>query len=85
MSIHCEGASGSTKACRNKRTGLQVMMRYLWSHLTPWLEKDVDIALERPDVEALRQDPYVGFHIRRGDKVVENGEANKVETKVMLK
>lgn len=42
------------------------------------------VALDRPDVEALRQQPYVGFHIRRGDKVAE-GEAKKVETKVKRK
>ena len=57
------------------------MARYLWQHLTPWLEEDVRAALSRPDVQALRQQPYVGFHIRRGDKVSE-GEAPKVETQV---
>lgn len=61
--------------------GMQVMARYLWEHLTPWLEEDVRVALERPDVQALRQKPYVGFHIRRGDKV-STGEADKMETKV---
>lgn len=63
------------------RCAMQVMARYLWQHLTPWLEEDVRAALNRPDVQALRQKPYVGFHIRRGDKVSE-GEARKVETQV---
>eukprot|EP00903_Cladosiphon_okamuranus_P021622 g19881.t1 len=62
---------------------LAVMARYLWGHLTPWLVEDVRAALERSDVQALRLEPYVGFHIRRGDKVAE-GEADKVETKEYL-
>lgn len=62
---------------------LGMMARFLWKHLTPWLEEDVRVALERPDVQALRQKPYIGFHIRRGDKVAE-GEAKKVATKEYL-
>lgn len=60
---------------------MQVMARHIWKHLTPWLEESVRAALDRPDVQALREQPYVGFHIRRGDKVAED-EAKQVETKV---
>lgn len=59
----------------------QVMARYFWKNLSPWLEEDVRKTLDRPDVEIFRSEPYVGFHIRRGDKVSE-GEAAKVETRV---
>lgn len=60
------------------------MARYFWSNLTPWLEEDIENALDLREVDVFRQNPYVGFHIRRGDKVAE-GEAEKVETKVRLK
>ncbi|CAM9656415.1 unnamed protein product [Scytosiphon promiscuus] len=58
---------------------LAVMARYFWNNLSPWLEEDVRKALDRPEVDIFRKQPYVGLHIRRGDKVAE-GEAAKVET-----
>lgn len=60
------------------------MVRYFWNNLTPWLEEDIENALDRPEVDVFREKPYVGFHVRRGDKVAE-GEAEKVETKVRKK
>lgn len=57
------------------------MSRLLWKNLTPWLQEDVRKALERPDLDVFRRKPFVGLHVRRGDKVAE-GEAQKVETKV---
>ncbi|CAN0067173.1 unnamed protein product [Pylaiella littoralis] len=60
-----------------------VMVRYFWNNLTPWLEEDIENALDRPEVDVFREKPYVGFHVRRGDKVAE-GEAEKVETKEYL-
>lgn len=60
---------------------MQVMARYFWNNLTPWLEEDIEKALDRPQVDVFRREPYVGLHIRRGDKVAE-GEAKKVDTKV---
>ncbi|CAB1121484.1 GT23 [Ectocarpus sp. CCAP 1310/34] len=61
----------------------QVMARLLWKNLTPWLQEDVRKALERPDLDVFRRKPFVGLHVRRGDKVGE-GEAQKVETKEYL-
>ncbi|CAM9552176.1 unnamed protein product [Ectocarpus sp. 4 AP-2014] len=62
---------------------LSVMARLLWKNLTPWLQEDVRKALERPDLDVFRRKPFVGLHVRRGDKVAE-GEAQKVETKEYL-
>ncbi|CAM9470553.1 unnamed protein product, partial [Hapterophycus canaliculatus] len=58
---------------------LAVMARHFWKNLSPHLEEDVRKTLDRPEVDIFLKQPYVGFHIRRGDKVAE-GEAAKVET-----
>ena len=55
------------------RGSLSVMIKYLWSHMTPWLRRDVDLLKNK-----FKKSPYLGMHIRRGDKLVI--EAKKVET-----
>ena len=52
---------------------LSVMAKYLWSHMTPWLRRDVDLVKNK-----FQKSPYLGMHIRRGDKLIH--EAKKVET-----
>ena len=57
----------------DRRGALSVMAKYLWSHMTPWLRRDVDLVKNK-----FQKSPYLGMHIRRGDKIVR--EAKKVET-----
>ncbi|CAM9692366.1 unnamed protein product [Scytosiphon promiscuus] len=53
---------------------LAVMAEYLWSNVTPWLQDDVDAVVNAPPTDAFRESPFLGLHIRRGDKVT-SGEA----------
>ena len=57
----------------DRRGALSVMAKYLWSHMTPWLRRDVDLVKNK-----FQKSPYLGMHIRRGDKLIH--EAKKVET-----
>lgn len=49
---------------------LSVMAKYLWSNITPWMIKDMNYIKEINSV--FEKEPFVAFHIRRGDKVISN-------------
>lgn len=57
------------------------MARYMWTNIEPTLQEHVRKEVDSPELEVFRQSPYVGLHIRRGDKIAE-GEMEMVETKV---
>ena len=59
--------------------GLQVVAKYLWSHMTPWLRKDVDFVTHIEDT--FQQSPFVALHIRRGDKITQH-EAQEIDVEV---
>lgn len=60
---------------------IQVMAKYLWSFMTPWLQNDVRFVTHKEkafDGSA----PFLGIHVRRGDKL--ESEANAVAVEVGL-
>eukprot|EP00903_Cladosiphon_okamuranus_P007624 g7393.t1 len=46
---------------------------YMHSYLQPWFKADVQSMLDEPDIAALREEKYVGMHIRRTDKIIYDG------------
>ncbi|CAN0094322.1 unnamed protein product, partial [Laminaria digitata] len=57
---------------------LTVMAKYLWSFMTPWLRKDVNFVTHGEkafDGSA----PFLGIHVRRGDKLQKEAKAFAVE------
>lgn len=48
------------------------MAEYLWSHLTPWVKDDMRKVTDADAVAALHNVPFVGIHIRRGDKITQH-------------
>lgn len=57
------------------------MAKYLWSNVTPWLKADVDFVTRAPPSDVFQDSPFLGLHIRRGDKVSQ-GEAHMYLCKV---
>lgn len=55
------------------------MATYLWSHMTPWLKRNIHYVTHVGG--HLSEVPFVGIHVRRGDKVTE-GEAQRWEVDV---
>lgn len=53
----------------------QVVAKYLWSHVTPWLQADVDFIAAAPPSDVFESSPFLGLHVRRGDKI-SMGEAH---------
>lgn len=50
----------------------QVMAKFLWSKMTPWLRQDVDqVTHTRGTFE---KSPFIAIHIRRGDKIRQNAD-----------
>ena len=37
--------------------------------MTPWLKRDIDIVIRAPEKYVFKKYPYLGVHIRRGDKI----------------
>lgn len=62
---------------------LAVVSKYLWRHMTPWLQNNIHHATQNDDLQGFNDSPYVGIHVRRGDKVKE-GEADLIETERYL-
>ena len=58
---------------------LQVMAKYLWSHMTPWLRRDVEFVTHVE--ETFQRSPFLALHIRRGDKITQ-GEAKAIDVEV---
>ena len=57
----------------------QVIARHLWSHMTPWLRNDVEFVIHAE--KAVEGSPFLGLHIRRGDKIVVEAQAIPVEVR----
>ena len=57
---------------------LSVIYTHMWSHMTPWLKRDINTIEYK-----ILNEPYIGLHIRRGDKVI-YGEAKAVEVEEYL-
>ncbi|CAM9245302.1 unnamed protein product [Ectocarpus sp. 13 AM-2016] len=47
------------------------LYEYMLSHLQPWCKADIQSILEEKDIARMRQQNYVGMHIRRTDKIKE--------------
>lgn len=45
----------------------QATADHLWSNISPWLREDVEFITSVDEV--FNTAPYVGLHIRRGDKI----------------
>lgn len=50
---------------------MQVLAKYLWSNLTPWLQADANFIAHAPVSAGFDQLPFLAIHVRRGDKVAE--------------
>lgn len=57
---------------------IQVLAKYLWSYMTPWLRKDVHFVTHAE--KAFQGSPFLGLHVRRGDKL--GVEANAIAVEV---
>eukprot|EP00752_Nemacystus_decipiens_P013005 g11506.t1 len=62
----------------NEMGALARLLDHIYSHFQPWFEDAVSEILDEPAIAALRRGKYVGFHIRRTDKIV--SEARKTDT-----
>ncbi|CAM9461762.1 unnamed protein product, partial [Laminaria digitata] len=60
---------------------LAVVAKYLWSHMTLWLRRDVDFVTHVE--ETFQRSPFLAMHIRRGDKITQ-GEAKEVDVEEYL-
>ncbi|CAN0466623.1 unnamed protein product [Ectocarpus sp. 12 AP-2014] len=56
------------------------LYEYMLLHLQPWCKADIQSILEEEDIAKIRQENYVGMHIRRTDKIIYDG-AHLTETK----
>ncbi|CAM9616590.1 unnamed protein product, partial [Choristocarpus tenellus] len=56
------------------------LVSHIWNNIQPWVHEDIRSVLERMPL-SVREGPFIGMHIRRGDKI---REAPPVETKVYL-
>lgn len=45
------------------------MAGYLRRYVTPWLKRDVNDILGSPQFQEFQKWPFLGLHVRRGDKV----------------
>lgn len=48
---------------------MQAMAQYLWAYMTPWLKRAVKIVTSSAKAQVFEELPYLGVHIRRGDKI----------------
>ncbi|CBJ33653.1 Alpha-(1,6)-fucosyltransferase, family GT23 [Ectocarpus siliculosus] len=55
---------------------LAAMAKYLWSNVTPWLQADVDFVTRASPSDVFQESPFLGLHIRRGDKVTHGRRAS---------
>lgn len=60
---------------------IQVMTKFLWSHITPWLRKDIHVVTHVR--EKFETSPFIAVHVRRGDKIDELGLRFKRDVKVI--
>lgn len=72
--MHCCSAHVRI-TCYNK-----VMLHYLGQYRQPWLMEGILSELKEDSIRTVRERPYVGLHIRRGDKVEER-EAKRFDAK----
>lgn len=61
---------------------LQILLRYLHSHRQFWVKRDTRAILDEPEVAGVRDFPYLGIHVRRGDKLIDEAEAQDVQVKL---
>lgn len=47
----------------------------------PWLVRDVNALLQQKEIRHLQATPYVGLHVRRGDKLVHEAQAVAIEVR----
>ncbi|CAM9350478.1 unnamed protein product, partial [Laminaria digitata] len=72
----------SLQGLRVDRLGASaVLAKYLWSYMTPWLRKDVHFVTHAE--KAFQGSPFLGLHVRRGDKL--RAEANAIAVEEYLK
>ena len=62
----------------DNREATSIMAKYLWSHLTPWIRKDIEFVKHYSDV--FQTKPYVGIHVRRGDKLIHEAKYQPIES-----
>lgn len=61
----------------------QAVINYIHSHRQVWVNKDMQLILDEPRIAALKDGPFVGIHVRRGDKI--GLEADLYEVQVYLR
>lgn len=73
VSADCSGLSPTSATALHvlPPVTMQVMAKFLWSFITPWLRKDVHIVTQVR--ETFGRSPFIGVHIRRGDKISGEG------------
>jgi hypothetical protein len=62
----------------DKRRAKSIMAKYLWSHLTPWIRKHIEFVKYYNDV--FQTKPYLGIHVRRGDKLIIEAKYHPIES-----
>ncbi|CAM9810846.1 unnamed protein product, partial [Ascophyllum nodosum] len=56
-----------------------VLLDYLSSHRQTWLKRDIKRVLEKQEIGQVRDEAYVGMHVRRGDKLLHEAERHETE------
>ena len=64
------------------RRNLQILLNYIHSHRQSWVKRDIHAILDEPEVAGVRDFPYLGIHIRRGDKAVTEAKPHDVQVKL---
>ena len=57
----------------------QDILDYLHSHWQPWVKRDIKTILDERTIAAVRDGPYVGIHVRRGDKLIREAKSHGVQ------
>lgn len=53
-----------------------VLTEHIWNHMTPWTRRNVDSVFNN---ESFEESPYIGLHVRRGDKLWSEAKLTPVE------
>ncbi|CAM9358386.1 unnamed protein product [Scytosiphon promiscuus] len=66
----------------DKATVASAIVDFIYSHMQPWFEEDINAILRERTIATLREENFVAIHVRRGDKL--RKEASRVEVSVYL-
>ena len=52
------------------------------SHWQAWVKRDIQSILNEPAITTLKDGPFIGIHVRRGDKIGTEAKSYEVQVKI---